>query len=195
MTAILVATLSAAAFSGASLLALLGGELTPKGRSYLVAIAAGILLSLAFGDLFPEGLKLADNRAVLGFAGGFSLLFLTESFTRAHTHHPPEDTGKHAPVPFVLGLAIHNLADGFVLGVSGRISEISAGMVGLGVFVHQVPVGISVAAVLAASRVARRRVIRTALLLGLAIPLASVLTLALPIPGGSFLGILTGAAG
>lgn len=58
----------------------------------------------------------------------------------------------------MLGLAIHNLANGFVSGVSGRISEVSAGV------------------------------------FGLAIPLASVPTLALPVPGGSFPGVLTGAA-
>jgi zinc transporter, ZIP family len=196
VNAILLAALAAIGFSGASLLALLGGELRAKGRSYSAAVAAGILLALAFVDLFPESLELAGEAAIMGFVGGFTLLFLTEAFTRAHTHHSPEESvHKHALGPFVLGLAIHNFADGFVLGVSAEMSEITSGLVGLGVLVHQVPVGISLAAVLLAARATRTRVIRTAVLLGLAIPLAAGLTVALPVPGEGALGLLTGVAG
>lgn len=196
VNAILLAALAAIGFSGASLLALLGGELRAKGRSYSAAVAAGILLALAFVDLFPESLERAGEAAIMGFVGGFTLLFLTEAFTRAHTHHSPEESvHKHALGPFVLGLAIHNFADGFVLGVSAEMSEIISGLVGLGVLVHQVPVGISLAAVLLAARATRTRVIRTAVLLGLAIPLAAGLTVALPVPGEGALGLLTGVAG
>jgi ZIP family zinc transporter len=196
MSAILLALLAAVGFSGASLLALLGGELRAKGRSYSAAVAAGILLALAFVDLFPEGLEVAGEAAIVGFVGGFTLLFLTEAFTRAHTHHAPEESvHKHALGPFVLGLAIHNLADGFVLGVGAQTSAITAGLVGLGVLVHQVPVGISLAAVLLGARATRTRVVRTAALLGLAIPLAATLTMALPAPGEGALGLLTGVAG
>jgi len=196
MSAILLALLAAVGFSGASLLALLGGELRAKGRSYSAAVAAGILLALAFVDLFPEGLEVAGEAAIVGFVGGFTLLFLTEAFTRAHTHHAPEESvHKHALGPFVLGLAIHNLADGFVLGVGAQTSAITAGLVGLGVLIHQVPVGISLAAVLLAARATRTRVVRTAALLGLAIPLAATLTMALPAPGEGALGLLTGVAG
>jgi len=196
MSAILLALLAAVGFSGASLLALLGGELRAKGRSYSAAVAAGILLALAFVDLFPEGLEVAGEAAIVGFVGGFTLLFLTEAFTRAHTHHAPEESvHKHALGPFVLGLAIHNLADGFVLGVGAQTSAITAGLVGLGVLVHQVPVGISLAAVLLAARATRTRVVRTAALLGLAIPLATTLTLALPAPGKGALSLLIGVAG
>ncbi len=196
MTAILLAALAAIGFSGASLLALLGRELRAKGQSYSAAVAAGILLALAFVDLFPESLELAGEPAIGGFVGGFALLFLTEAFTRAHTHHSPEEhVYKHALGPFVLGLGIHNLADGFVLGVGARASDITSGLVGFGILVHQMPVGISLAAVLIASHATRAQVLRTTLLLGLAIPLAAALTLALPVPSDQALGFLTGAAG
>jgi ZIP family zinc transporter len=196
MSATLLALLAAVGFSGASLLALLGGELRAKGRSYSAAVAAGILLALAFVDLFPEGLEVAGEAAIVGFVGGFTLLFLTEAFTRAHTHHAPEESvHKHTLGPFVFGLAVHNLADGFVLGVGAQASAATAGLVGLGVLVHQVPVGISLAAVLLVARATRAAVVRTAVLLGLAIPLAAALTVALPVPGKGTLGLLTGIAG
>src|SRR5829696_2630185 len=186
MNAILMASLAAGGFAAASLLALLGGELGARGRSYAAAFAAGILLALAFVDLFPEGLELGGEAAVAGFVGGFALLFMTEAFTRAHTHHLPEEhVHKHALGPFVLGLAVHNLADGFVLGVGAKAGAVTSWLVGLGVLVHQIPVGISLAAVLIAARVGRAGVMRAAVLLGLAIPA----------PEQGTLGLLTGVAG
>ena len=196
MSAVLVAALAAVGFSGAALTALLGGQLGARGRAYSAAVAAGILLALAFADLFPEGLELAASVAVAGFVGGFVLMFLIETFTRAHAHHPPdEDVGKHALGPFVFGLAVHNLADGFVLGVGARADDVTAGLLGVGVLVHQVPVGISLAAVLVASNAKRAQVVWTTLALGLAIPLAAASILALPVPGGGTLGALIGVAG
>lgn len=196
MTAILLATLAAIGFSGASLLALLGRELRARGRSYSAAISAGILLSLAFADLFPEGLELAGESAIVGFVGGFAFLFLTEAFTSAHTHHSPEEhVHKHVLGTFVLGLAIHNFADGFVLGIGEEASSVISGLVGLGILIHQIPVGISLAAVLMAAHATHAQVLRTTVLLGLAIPLGSGLTIALPVPSDQALGFLVGTAG
>ena len=197
LSAVLLAALAGAGFTAASLLALLGGELGAKGRSLSAAFAAGILLALAFVDLYPEGLELAGETAVAGFVGGFAFMFLTEAFTRAHTHHMPEEERghKHALGPFVFGLAVHNFADGFVLGVGARAEAVTTWLVGLGVLVHQMPVGISFAAVLLAARVGRAGIVTAAVLLGLAIPAAAALTEALPVPGDSVLGLLTGIAG
>ena len=191
-----MASLAAAGFSAASLLALLGGELGGRGRSYAAAFAAGILLALGFVDLFPEGLELGGEVAVAGFVGGFALLFMTEVFTRAHTHHLPEEhVHKHALGPFLFGLAVHNLADGFVVGVGATAGAVVSWLVGLGVLVHQIPVGISLAAVLISARVGRAGVTRAAVLLGLVIPAAAALTVVLPAPGEGTLGLLTGVAG
>jgi hypothetical protein len=75
VTAFLVATLAAIGFSGAALLALLGRGTSPAAQSYATAAAAGILLALAFGDLFTESLEMAQDAAVAGFIGGFAALF------------------------------------------------------------------------------------------------------------------------
>src|SRR5215210_3392949 len=144
-----MALLAAVGFSAASLLALLGGELGTRGRSYAAAFAAGILLALAFVDLFPEGLELGGETAVAGF----------------------------------------------VVGVAAKAAAVTSWLVGLGVLVHQVPVGISLAAVLLAARVGRAGIMRTAVSLGLAIPAAAALTVAFPSPGEGTLGLLTGVAG
>lgn len=196
MTAFLLALIAAAGFMVSSSLGLLGRKTMFAGRSYPAAVAAGILLALAFADLFPEGLELARDAAIIGFVGGFALLFVIELFTHAHTHHVPEEgVPRHMLGSFVLGLMIHNLADGFVLGVGARTVEVTSGLVGLGIVIHQLPVGISLAAVFVASGASRSRVLRTTALLGLAIPLAAGLTVLLPVPGSGTLGLLTGMAG
>jgi zinc transporter ZupT len=195
LNAVLLATLAAIGFSGASFLALLGRELGARGRASLAAVAAGILLALAFVDLFPEGLELAGEPAIAGFVAGFVLLFSTEAVRTHSPHHAPEEcVGKRTLGPFVLGLAIHNIADGFVLGVGAKASDITTGLVGFGIIAHQAPVGISLAAVLVATRATHAQVVRSTVLLGLAIPLAAGLTAAAPVPGDQTLGLLIGVA-
>lgn len=198
MSAIPIALLAAAGFSAASLLALLGKGMSPRGRSLAAAFAAGILLALTFVELFPEALELAGETAALGFVAGFAALFLVEGVFRAHTDDAPGaivHEHDHAVGPFVAGLAVHNLADGFAIGVGAETPEITSWLVGVGILVHQIPVGISLAAVLAAAGATGAQVARAAIPLGLAIPASALLVLAVPTPGAGTLGLLTGAAG
>lgn len=195
MVPTVLAVLAAAGFLVGSLLALPGRKASSL-RAYSTAVAAGILLSLAFGDLMPESLEMAKAPAVWGFIVGFVLLFLTETFTHSHTHHSPEeDLHRHAVMPFVVGLAVHNFADGFVLAVAARPETVAAGAVGLGVLVHQIPVGVSLAAVLIAARVPRNAMLYIAAFLAGVIPLSAIVTLSLPTPSEGILAAMLGAAG
>lgn len=193
---LLLAFSSMVGFSAASLMALFGKGSGDTSRSYSAAIAAGILLAIAFADLFPEGLEMAGTGAIAGFVAGFVLLFLAEALGRVHVDHLYGDGPvKGALWPLVLGLAVHNLADGFVLGAVAGASAAVSGLLGLGILIHQVPIGLSLAAILVAARATRARMVQVSLLLGLAIPFAAVSTMALPVPGEGALGLLTGAAG
>lgn len=194
MTAVLLAILAAVGFCGAGLMALLGEGLDYRGRSYSAAVAAGILLALAFADLFPEALAGAGKSAVIGFAVGFTLLFLAEVFTSTHDRVDGYEH-KYALRPLILGLTIHNLADGFVLGISQSASLLASGLLGFGILIHQIPVGISLAAALVTARVRRQQVLWATLVPGLAIPLAASLALLLPLLGDGALGVLDGLAG
>lgn len=194
---LLMALVAMVGFSGASLLALFGKASGEARRAYSAAVAAGILLALAFADLLPESLEMAETGAIWGFIAGFVLLFFAEALSRVSAEDlTGSGSAKHALLwPLFLGLAVHNMADGFVLGVTAGAETAVSGLLGLGILVHQVPVGLSLAAILVAARAARATMIRTILLLGLAIPVAAVSTLALPLPGEGGVGILTGAAG
>jgi len=195
MTAVILGLVAAFFFIVPSLVTLRSSVLTGTGRALAIAIAAGILLVLAFGDVFPEALAAAKHGAVVGFIGGFALLFVVETVTHAHTHHgSDEPVHRHALLPFVLGLGLHNAADGFALGVSTALSTGSALAVGFGIIIHQLPVAISLAAVFATANASRRELLRSSVLLGLAIPIAAGLTAAIPLPSPNATGILTGVA-
>jgi zinc and cadmium transporter len=196
MTAVILGLVAAFFFIIPSLVTLRNEALTGSGRSFAIAIAAGILLVLAFGDLFPEAYQEAGRGAVVGFIVGFALLFLVETFTHAHIHHAADEhLQQHSLTPFVLGLGIHNAADGFALGVSTDLSLGSSLAVGFGIIIHQLPVAISLAAVFATAHASRRDLLRTSAVLGLIIPIAAGLTAALPLPNLNAVGILTGVAG
>ena len=82
MTGLVIALRSATGFAGAGLLALAGRDISTERRLDVIAIAAAILLALAFGDFCPTSLELAGQPAIAGFIGGFAFLFLVEAFSR-----------------------------------------------------------------------------------------------------------------
>ena len=124
--------------------------------------------------------------------------------SHAHSHAParatptavddPSCVPTHAVLPFLIGLGIHNLADGIVIGASHEVSDAAATSVAVGILVHQLPVGLSFAAVLLASGVSRSRAMRDSLLIAALIPLGAAVVLLAPDLSGSTLGALIGIA-
>jgi zinc transporter, ZIP family len=182
---IILAVIAGIGFTLAGLAGLLGVTIGRPIRALAVAIASGILLAISFAELFPEAIEVAGHEAaVAGFLAGFVVLFLVEVATRGHTHHDEADASDHAHGhalwPFLVGLALHNLTDGFAIGASSELSDETAGAVAIGVLIHQIPVGVSFAAVLAAASRSRTFVARSALALGGAIALGALIQTALP---------------
>ena len=195
MIGVLVAAIAAVGFIISAQLALAGNLAPGAARAWAIAGAAGALLALAFADLFPDALGLAGNAAAIGFVIGFASPILVESFTRGHTHHTADEAAGHPLGPFIAGLAIHNFADGVALGVGDARSTAVTLLLGIGILAHQLPVGLSTAAVLAASQMLRRLALAVIVLLGLAIPLGALAIVALPIESPRTLGTLTAFAG
>ncbi|HVE68871.1 MAG TPA: ZIP family metal transporter [Solirubrobacteraceae bacterium] len=192
------ALVAGAGFAGVALAGLAGLRIGSRLRGAAIGIAAGILLAVAFAELLPEALEEGGHRiAAMWFLGGFAALFVVEVVTRGHTHHEGgEEHVEHTSLtPFLAGLLLHNLVDGAVLAAGVEASTQAATAVSVGILVHQLPVGVSFAAVAAAAGATRRSVVGWALVLGAAIPAGALVTAALPGLEGEHLGALLGAAG
>jgi zinc and cadmium transporter len=199
MTEIGLAALAGAAFALVALLGAARATPSPRLRSVAAGIAAGILLALAFAELFPEALERGGHTsAALGFMAGFVALFAVEAVTKGHTHHGQDvdraHLARHSLGPFVIGLGIHNFADGFSIAAGTEVSGAAGAGVAIGVLVHQLPVGVSFAAVLLALGSSRAFVLQAALALGVLIPVGAAIVAALPTPSAVTVGAILGAA-
>jgi zinc transporter, ZIP family len=200
VAAIVPALIAGAGFGGIALAGMAGLRIGSRLRHAAAGIAAGILLAVALADLFPEALAEADPKAAaMWFLVGFAALFVTEVVTRGHTHHAAGDVEDHVEhsslTPFVAGLLLHNLVDGAVLTAGQEVSTEASTALAVGILVHQVPVAISFAAVVATVGADRRTGRRWAVVLGAAIPVGALVTAAVPGLEGAELGALLAAAG
>lgn len=130
----------------ASLATLIGGALALRladRSTALLAVAAGIVLGVAFFDLLPEALEYGDgtwsHRAVLSFAAaglaGYlllsRLLARVEGQTRWHAHLAPAS------------LTLHSFLDGVVMGVAFQISAEIGWLVAIAVLTHDLADGVN----------------------------------------------------
>lgn len=208
MNELLLAIIAGAGFSVSAMLGLVGVSVRASVRLASAAIAAGVLLAIIITDLVPDALEDAGRtRMAFGFVIGFAVLFVMEMLTHAHTHHH-DDEGHdhhehdaiahhaHAKRPFLFGLGLHNITDGLAIGTTAALSSSAASAVTIGVIIHQLPVGVSFAAVLAAADASRRYIMRGALVLGAMIPIGAAIVHVLPLSTmtqGTLLAVAAGA--
>ena len=216
--AFLFACIAAAGFFAASFAVNSALGRSTRVQTLAMLVSAGILLGIAFADLLPEAFELAGTaRAALSVAAGFVVLYAVETLTGGHTHHiEPHADGhghahahahshapaldadgcvpRHAVIPFLIGIGLHNFSDGIVIGASDAASDASGAGVAIGILIHQLPVGLSFGAVLLASGLTSRAVHRDALLIAAMIPAGALLIALLPNLGDAGLGTLIGMA-
>jgi zinc transporter ZupT len=164
---------------------------------YFLALGAGYMLAVAFVDVIPESIKLADERALVFVLLGYFLVHLFEHTLAPHFHfgeetHLDEMSHHHARNTVLLGLVIHTFFDGVAIAAGFLVSVWLGAMIFVAVFLHKLPEGFTVASVVLASGQGRRNAILAAGLLGAATLLGVLLTsalqsqlkYALPISGG-----------
>src|SRR5260370_4872292 len=95
---------------------------------YFLALGAGYMLSVAFGEVIPESLRLAGENALLSVLIGFFLIHLFEHTIAPHFHfgeetHTEEMHAHHARSTVLLGLAIHTFFDGVAIAAGFLVSN------------------------------------------------------------------------
>ncbi|MDR3307050.1 MAG: ZIP family metal transporter [Endomicrobium sp.] len=162
----------------------------------IINFAAGVMLTLAFAHLIPEGLELNSNTmfyALTGFLFMFFLQFIIlfhpcrDHECRAHTH-----------VASVVGLSLHSILDGLMITVGFEANAELGILTTLAILLHKLPDGITISGVLLHKGVSKKKIFLFSLLTALFTPLGAILGLCL-FKGmslhtlGAFLGVTAGS--
>jgi zinc and cadmium transporter len=132
--AVATCSLAGAVFFGAKL----GGGRVER---YVIPLAVGVFLSLALYELLPEVVLAAPEWGGLviglGFVGFYALAYLVHQ--HLHTHATEHNDKREAAILLMVGDAIHNFADGVVIGTAFLVSPPVGIAASLAIALHEIP--------------------------------------------------------
>jgi len=122
----------------------------------LIALGAGSMLSISIVHILAESLE-SSSLAVYAFMGGFLIIYLLEELLTKHendhthgdhTHEDPHEHYTHVALVTLIAISLHTLFDGFGIRAGFELSASLGYSMLFGVAIHQIPVSLSLAAVL-----------------------------------------------
>lgn len=155
------------------LLTLAGGFLVLRLRAYqgvVFAFCAGALIAGALLEVVPEAMALLSSSHVsspsadsgwfkprlvlVSCVAGFLCFYVIEHLThqRETPHQQAAPHAPHAGVWGALGILVHSFFDGFAIGTGFHADEQMGWTIGLGVALHKIADGASVAGVMLGTR-------------------------------------------
>jgi len=110
---------------------------------YIIPTAVGVFLSLVLFELIPETLEANETWGGVAVAAGFILFYLLSYELHRYFHKRETDDKqcdrKGAATLLLIGDAIHNLADGVILGSAFLIDPVLGTAVAIGLALHEIP--------------------------------------------------------
>lgn len=165
-----------------------------RGNSaFLVSYSAGVLLGVGMLHVLPEAQELT-GQAPAFFLFAFLLFYFLEHHLFFHAGHEQlhhvnlevpdcHDGHCHNPHPLgvvaFVGLILHSLIDGVIIGTGFEAGEDVGILAAVAVVAHEVPEGIAMLSILLHYGFPRRRAVMFTALVAIATPFAAVLTYAL----------------
>lgn len=110
--------------------------------TYSLAFSSGVLLGSAFLQLLPESVELLGSQAFPLVLAGLVTFFCLEKIIHWHHHvegDEHEDDSKPVAYLTLIGDAIHNFADGAVIGAAYIVSIPLGVTATLAVIAHEIP--------------------------------------------------------
>ena len=152
-------------------------EWAQKNLVYLISFSAGVLLSFSFIHLLPEAFELTSNAffvILLSFLG----FYILEHSLSLHVCEEKDECRPHQTFTLVswVGLLLHSLIDGIVIGVGFEVSFALGILSTLAVLLHEIPEGISSMAVMLYGGFPVSQAVLYSLLVALATPLGAILS-------------------
>ena len=155
-------------------------DISHKATDYILAFAAGVMLSAAFFGLiapsFDEERPITLVTSILGIFTGALVVFLADRLV-PHLHRTTETDIESHPnnrkinkvLLFVSAIAIHNLPEGIAAGVGFGGDDISSALtIALGIALQNIPEGMVIIAPMLAVGISKRKTLLIAAMTGLA---------------------------
>lgn len=144
---------------------------------YLLSFSAGVLLSFSLIHLLPEALE-ENSSALWWVTGSFFVFYAIEHLLSLH-HCEKGECRTHETFTLVswLGLLLHSLIDGVVIGAGFEVSSTLGLLSTLAVLFHELPEGISSMSVMIYGGYPIGQAIKKSAWVALATPLGAVGTL------------------
>lgn len=192
---ILVLMSSLATFFG-GLIIRASTDRTKAALTITIGITAGFLLSLGFLSLMPEALssEVGGLSNLKWIVLGSLLLFFIEHIISPHFHlgDSSQSLSPSNALIFLLALSIHSLMDGITLAVARNAGIYLGFVVALGLILHRLIEGMSLATVLKQAKYKEEYVLFAPLLLSVSFILGYFGVHFLQLPVGPLLGFICG---
>lgn len=188
----------------AALITLSGGLLAVRlheHRAYIFAFCAGALISAALVEVIPNAHELLESAGdgfgakelLLACAIGYFVFYLVDHVAHGgHVHHGAEHSDTHqAGLWGAIGLALHSFFDGFAIGQAFQAGESLGWAIALGVTLHKLADGVSVAGIMLGTQYSVRATTRMLFLVAVA-PVLGVIAQSFLTLSPSVLALLLG---
>ena len=165
---------------------------------YVIPVAVGVFLSLVLFELVPETLDANRTWGGVAVAVGFISFYVLSYELHRYFHRHEEDdkdcSRKGAATLLLIGDAIHNVADGVVLGAAFLIDPVLGTAVAIGLALHEIPQEIVEFGVLVRGGYSRLQAAMLNLVSASSIILGTVITIAFAAAMEDFVWVITGIA-
>lgn len=145
--------------------------------TYLLALSAGILISIAFIEVLPQAFVLSGY-AGFGILAGFLIIYFMEQFviTEPSSEITEECKLHKVSMTAFTGLLLHSFIDGIAIAAGFEVSAPLGAIITFAVLIHSFPDGISASSLLLASKYSnsKRKIFSLAGIIALAKPLGAV---------------------
>ena len=190
----------------AALATLLGGWLVvrflpkdkPTAMRMLSGMAAGYLVAVTLARVLPEAFAHGSSTTPFWVIGGFLLVHVIEHGISPHFHYGEETHhhhhGRAASIMALVGLSLHSFMDGMSLTAAMRCDTGLGHLVFMGILLHRIPEGGTIASIFLARGSSARSAILAAMTLALAALVGAVSTAWVTVPLGPVLGLSAGLA-
>lgn len=140
-----------------------------------VSFGAGVLLAAAFIHMIPASAQLLGSEMGIPLLIGFLSLYVFEKFVMVHACEAHDCHYHTLGWAAFLGLGLHSLTDGLVLGTSFVVPEITMAVF-LAILLHKFPASFSLSSILILEKFSRKKIYALLAIFTLAVPIGGLIT-------------------